>query len=197
LFSSVPLAVLPAQILWINIINDGFPNFSLAFEKSDNEVMENKPNRREEPILDKESKVIIFDIAILRDIVIGSLFLWMYHNAVGLGLQLDYIRTIFFAILSFDAIVSIFSLRSLSLPIWKIKHLNNPYLLLAVFLSLGLLALAVYFPPLQRMLSVVPLSPQAWLLIGGVSAINICLVEMVKGIFIFGNRKHQRPVVID
>ena len=27
-----PLAILPTQILWINIVNDGFPHFSLAFD---------------------------------------------------------------------------------------------------------------------------------------------------------------------
>ena len=35
---NTPLAVLPAQILWINIVNDSMPHFSLAFEEDHGQV---------------------------------------------------------------------------------------------------------------------------------------------------------------
>lgn len=46
LILGMPLPLIPAQILWINIINDGFPDFSLAFERGDKDVMQQKPLKR-------------------------------------------------------------------------------------------------------------------------------------------------------
>src|SRR3989344_4655997 len=42
----LPLALLPAQILWVNLIEDGLPSVALAFEKGEN-VMARRPEKKE------------------------------------------------------------------------------------------------------------------------------------------------------
>ncbi len=180
---NTPLAVLPVQILWINIINDGFPNFSLAFERSDKNLMQQKPLKRVEPLMNRQVKGIVLWLGIIRDIALAAIFIYGYYHLEVLGCSLEYWRTMFFAMLGFKSITGIFSLRNLNLPIWKINHLHNRYLLLAFFLSGGLLVAAIYFAPLQNLLKTVPLSLNAWLLISGVALINIFLVEVIKLIF--------------
>lgn len=175
-----PLAILPAQILWVNIVNDGLPNFSLAFEKEEKGIMKRKPISRKEPIINKEMKVIIFAAGLIRDLFYFAIFYYL----LKLNLHIDYIRTFIFAIVGFDSLLYIFSLRSLMQPIWKINPFSNRYLIFATAISLILLLAAIYFPPLQNALSTVALPAKDWLAIIGVSIVSISLVELSKYHFI-------------
>ena len=57
--AGLPLAVLPAQILWVNLIEDTFPNIALAFDKGEKENMLQSPRKKGAPIIDTEMKVMI------------------------------------------------------------------------------------------------------------------------------------------
>jgi len=186
IISHTPLALLPTQILWINIVNDGLPNFSLAFEKGDDGVMDRRPIKRNEPIFNSEMKAIIFGVGIIRDALLFVLFYYLSGRLNILGWSLEYLRTLFFAILIFKSISGIFSIRSFNLPIHKIKQFQNPYLFLAFFSGLVLMALAVYTPFLNKMLGTSPLDIKAWLIVLFVAVINILMIEAVKFYF---NRK--------
>jgi len=175
-----PLAVLPAQILWINIVNDGLPDFSLAFEKGDDKIMEDKPIKKNEPIMNSEMKTIVFGAGIPRDILILGLFVWLYHY----GAEISYLRTMLFAILGFKSLLSIFSIRSFKKPIWRLNPFSNPYLVGAVSFSLFLLLAAIYWPPLQMILSTVPLGLNSWLLVASIGLLTIIIIEIIKHYFI-------------
>ena len=179
----MPLAVLPAQILWINIVNDGLPDFSLAFEKGDKNIMRDKPIKREEPIINNEMKAIVFGVGITRDLLILGLFIWFYR----MGADINYLRTVLFAILGAKSLMSIFSLRSFHQPIWRLNPLSNLYLAGAVAISFTLLLLAIYWPPLQSILATVPLDKSIWLVILSIGLFGIIMIEFVKYWFISHN----------
>jgi Ca2+-transporting ATPase len=184
----LPLIILPAQILWINIVNDGFPSFSLAFEKGESGIMKKKPISQKEPLINKEMKTIIFVAGILRDLLYFAIFLYF----LKLELDINYIRTIIFALVSVDSLFYVFSLRSLMKPVWKINPFTNTYLNFATLASLLLLTVAIYFAPLQKALQTVPLSLNDWLLVFGVTIVNIILVEISKFYFIKKEAKHAQ-----
>ncbi|MBI4119813.1 MAG: HAD-IC family P-type ATPase, partial [Parcubacteria group bacterium] len=52
-----PLPLLPAQILWINLVEDGFPDIALTTEQETKGVMDEKPRNPEEPILHRPLKL--------------------------------------------------------------------------------------------------------------------------------------------
>jgi Ca2+-transporting ATPase len=182
----LPLPILPAQILWINIVNDGFPSFSLAFEKGEDGLMKQKPISKKEALLNKEMKTIIFIAGIIRDLFYFAIFLYF----LKLDLNIDYIRTIIFTIVGINSLFYVFSLRSLMKPIWKMNPFTNTYLNFATLASLLLLTVAIYFPPLQGALQTVALSLNDWLLVLGVSLANIVLIEISKFYFIKKEEKH-------
>jgi Ca2+-transporting ATPase len=184
LMMGLPLAVLPAQILWINIVNDGFPNFSLAFEKGDNEIMKRKPIKKNEPIVNSEMKVIIFAAGIIRDFFIFGIFLYLLNHFY----EINHIRTIVFAAVGVDSLMYIFSLRSFDLPIWRINPFSNLYLIAAVIVSLALLLVAIYWSPLQNVLFTVSLSINDWLLISSTGVISIIMIEFIKYFYISRKR---------
>jgi len=178
-----PLALLPVQILWINIVNDGLPNFALAFEDGDEDIMERRPLQRREPIFNHEMKAIIIGIGLVRDTLLFGLFLWLYKETEILGWSLDYLRTLFFAILIVKSLAGLFSLRNFRQPLWRIDHRRNRYLLFAVSANLVLLAATVYLPISHRFLKTAALGLDAWLIVVVVALVNVLMIEAVKGYF--------------
>lgn len=180
----LPLAILPIQILWINIIEHGLPAFSIAFEGSDKSVMKEKPIKKREPILNSEMKLIIFGAGLLRDVSFFALFIYFYR----LGEDINYLRTVFLAILAFTSLLSIFSIRNLNRPIWRLNPFSNLYLLGSVLISFILLILAVYWRPLQGILSTVSLNFNSWVLIISAAIASTAMIEIVKLYSFFINR---------
>jgi Ca2+-transporting ATPase len=176
---ATPLPIIPVQILWLNIINDGLPNFSLSFEKITKSMMERKPKGRNAPLLSLEMKTIIFLVSLLVDIFIFIFFLSLLKT----GVKIEYLQTLIFAILGSKSLVAIFGLRSLSRPIWKMNPFGNLWLWGAVGVSAALCLLAIYWPPLQHLLSTTPLASKDWLIVLLFSGVNLFLIEITKLIF--------------
>jgi Ca2+-transporting ATPase len=156
------------------------PDFSLAFEGGAPRTMRKRPISKNEPIVDQEMKTIIFGVGIVRDLAILGLFIWMYKQ----GFEIFFLRTLFFAILGFKSLLTIYSLRSLSQPIWRINPFKNGYLLLATGTSFILLLLAIYIPFFQNLLDTMSLSLNSWLLVLGVGVMSVFMTEVVKYNFI-------------
>ncbi len=185
LMMGLPLPVLPVQILWVNLISDGPPNFALAFEPPEPGVMTDPPVPKKAPILDQEMKYIIFAIGIITDLTLFALF-WYLLKA---GVQMAEIRTFIFATLATDSLLFVFSCRSLKYSIFEKRFFENRYLILSVLAGLLLLAGAIYLAPLQALLRTVPLTLGEWGLVLGLGMLNVLLIEMVKLVFRFKNRQ--------
>jgi Ca2+-transporting ATPase len=177
---NTPLAVLPLQILWINIINDGVPHFSLAFEKGDKSVMEEKPVKKNEKLLTKEMKAIIFGAGIFRDVLV----FFMFYYLLNLHLDLAYVRTIIFTSLGLKSLLNIFSIRHFHKSIWQYNPFSNQYLLLGVASSLLFLVFGIYWPPLQKILSTISLDFHGWLLAAFMSFASLLVIEITKLLYI-------------
>ena len=178
-----PLALLPAQILWMNIVQDGIPGFTLAKEKDSLGIMERKPITKDEPILNKEMKIIIFAVGISRDILIFMIFVYLMKTSV----DINYARTFIFAAFSTNSLMNLFSIRSLIKPIWSTNPFSNKHLNVGALISFLFLLVAVYFPPLQKMLSTVSIGFYAWSVIILLGVGSIVLIELVKHMYSSSN----------
>lgn len=175
-----PLAVLPAQILWINIVNDSWPNFSLAFEKGDKNIMLQKPIDRKEPLLNREMSSIIFGVGLIRDLIVFGVFFVLYLSWRGNEELIPLLQTIIFATLGVKSLMSIFSLRHFHIPIWRYSPFSNPMLIGAVFISFALLIAAIEWAPLRELLGTVPLSAKEWAIPFLIGFIGVAMIELVK-----------------
>lgn len=173
---NLPLAILPLQILWINIVNDSFPHFSLAFEKGGSDVMKEKPIKKNEAIMTSEMKMIVFGAGIVRDLILFALFYFLLKA----HFEVDYIRTLMFVSLGLKSLASIFSIRRFRLSLWQYNPFSNPQLLFGVGISLALLVLGVYLAPLQKVLSTVSLDAFGWLMAATMALFSIVAIEVTK-----------------
>ena len=173
----LPLPVLAAQILFVNLVEDGLPALSLAFEPAERDVMQGPPRSKDEPIFSKQMLIQVLGIGTFVNILFVATFAWLIN---GFHVPLAEAQTIMFAALGFDSFIAIFAIRSLRTPIWKINPLRNPQLMGAVIVGLGALGAAVYLPLFQKFLGTVSLGLERWVLIGALAFIGLAGIEAVK-----------------
>jgi len=190
LIGGLPLAVSAVQILWVNLIEDSFPNMALAFDKGDKENMADPPRRQDDSLIDKEMKTMIAIISIVSNLVLFGIFLYFWKITGDIQLT----RTIIFVGLGIDSLLYIYSVRTMRRMVWQVNPFSNKYLNLALLFGWAMLITAVYFPPLQVLLRTVALSWQYWLVMVGFGILNIALIELVKGIFLV---KHNQKKYVE
>ncbi len=183
----LPLPLIPAQILWINIVNDSLPNFALAFEKGDKDIMKRKPLKKNEPILDKEMKFLIFVIGVFTDIGLLVLFILLMKT----GHDIEHVRTYMFAALGIDSLIYVYSCKNLKRQIWNYKLFDNKLLVLGTTISLAMLMAGIYVPFFQTVLRTVPLGIEGWIIMLGVAFFEVFSIELGKWIFIHRKIKNN------
>ncbi len=176
-----PLPLAAVQILWVNLIEDGFPNIALAFEPKEKDIMKQKPQGKNISLINREMKFLIFIIGLVTDFFLLGLFFWLFKYS---SYDLSHIRTIIFTALALDSLLYVFSCKSLRSNLWHINIFSNKFLIYAWIFGVTALLSAIYLPPLQLLLKTVPLGIIEWSIILVLSAIKLVLIELTKWLFI-------------
>lgn len=174
----LPLPLTAAQILWINIISDGFPSFALTLESREPHIMDEPPRKSGEPLLNTEMKFLIGLISAVSGLMVLAVFYLLLKNY-----DLAHARTVAFVSLGINSLFYIFSVRSLRYSIFRQSLFSNAWLIAGVFGGLLLQIIPLYFPPLARFLHVVPLGSFEWGIVLFQSAVVIALIETVKWVY--------------
>ncbi|MBU1246593.1 HAD-IC family P-type ATPase [Patescibacteria group bacterium] len=178
------LPILATQILWINIIEEGFMNFAFAFEPGEADIMKRNPKESSmKEIVTPNLKKLIAIIVLTT----GVFLITLYFVLLRLEIDIEKIRTIMFIALSVSSIFFAFSIKNLHKPIWTINPFSNKYLVFTLLANFGVLIIALVLPPLQTLLSLTPLSGNEFFLIIGIGLINLCIIEIGKYI-VFRNK---------
>ena len=180
IMAGFPLPIIAVQILWVNLIEDGFPSIALAFEPKEKGLMAQKPYGHDAPLLTREMKVIIFIIGLLTDLMLLGLFFWLWNK----NHDITYVRTMIFAALSIDSIFYVFSCRSLRKNLWHINIFSNKLLVIAWVVSILALMATLYLPIFNTLLKTVPLGFYDWIILVGLGLIELGLIEATKHYFI-------------
>ncbi|OGZ30659.1 MAG: hypothetical protein A3J00_00625 [Candidatus Niyogibacteria bacterium RIFCSPLOWO2_02_FULL_45_13] len=190
LLFGMPLPILPAQILWANIVQEGFMNFALAFEPGEKDILKRNPKiNSSKKVMSPQMLRIILSAGLITSFFLFILFLFLFER----GLPIKEIRTIMFAGISLDALFFAFSFKSLRQPLWRVNIFNNLYMLLALAVSFMLLIGAIYFAPVANLLDVSRLTAFDLGLLILIGLFNLLTIEIVKYIFI---RRGKRDDII-
>ena len=178
----LPIPILPVQILWTNVIEEGFMTVAFAFEPGEPDLMSRDPrSASSRRVITPALRNLIASIAIITGVFLLILYFYLLNAGIY---DLDHIRTIMFAALTIDSVFYTFSLKDLHTPLWRTNIFTNWYLILAFLLSIGGMFLALLFPPLRDLLSLVPLGVNEYLLVLAVGLFNLIIIELAKYQFI-------------
>ncbi len=184
LLVGLPLPLLPAQILWINIVEDALPVVGLAVDEDRAGIMQEAPRRRSEPLASEPLRKWLLAIFCITGVATFGAF-FVFLHAVG---SLEEARSMLFALLSIDSLILSLSVRSFVKPLWRSDIFSNSTLSGAILVGVVLTALALYVPPLQQMLGTVSLPIPDLILVGFISAVEIMLIEGYKRVFFGGGK---------
>ena len=172
----VPLPLLPTQLLWTNIIHEGFMSAPFAFEPAGRDVMKTRPRGLKEQVLTRELVRIIALVSVFG----ATLFLGFYYVLYSQQYELDHLRTLIFAGLSLTALSMALSFKDMRIPIWRIPIFSNPPLLYALAGSIGILVLTLSLPFMRSLLSLTILGMTDILLLVLFGIANLFVVEISK-----------------
>ncbi len=164
----LPLPLFPSQILWMNLVTDGFMVVALGFEPN----VSLKDGNNDTSLLPRKS--FIRALLMSTTMMIGALTLFSVYMGTSKAWTVS--LTVLVVYQWFNA--------------WNVKSdrktafykpFSNPFLLLGLFGATSFHLLAVYHPFLNKLLKTVPLALNDWLLIVLVAS-SIIIVEEVRKI---------------
>lgn len=174
-----PLAVTAGQILWINLVSDGFPDLALTVDPRAPDIMKRMPRSSEEPIINKWMKEIILIVSLAGGLVALALFVYFYKTTGELLVA----RSIAFATLGTNSLVYVFSIRTLTVSFWKGKMFANRWLNIAVLAGFVLQIAPFFFEYSRTFLGIVSLTVLQWVVVFSASILMFILIETAKVLF--------------
>lgn len=177
LIMGLPLPLLPAQLLWLNLVTDGFCVLALPTERSRTDVLAAPPRRRDEPIIGRPA----FAMAVITAAIMSVSTVFMFTRSIASD-GLDYARSLAFVTLAVLQLWNVFNMRSPRESLFSLGFLGNRYVLGAVSISLALQALALYAPPMQKLFSTTPIRLADWIVALVISSSILFAIEAYKAL---------------
>lgn len=173
----LPLPLLPIQILWINLVTDGFPALALAVDPKAPNLMQQPPRQTQARLLDGERLWIIAGegmmlAAIALSAFSYSLFVWQQ--------PINQARTVTFSVMVAAQLVHAFNCRSDRWSLFHVGVTTNRPLIWAVLVSLALQIAILATPGMQPIFKVAPLQMDDWELLAAMTLLPLAIVETIK-----------------
>lgn len=178
-FLSIPLPILPLQILFLNLITDVFPALALGAGEGDAGIMKRPPRDPKEAILERRHWTVISIYGFLITVsVLGVLMIAMH----GLHFARERAMTVSFLTLAFSQLWHVFNMRDKGSRLLRNGITRNRYVWGALILCIALIMVAIYVPVFATVLKVTDPGLTGWLLIAGASLFTLVIGQSVKAL---------------
>ena len=173
----MPLALLPLQILWMNLVTDGLPALALGVEPPESNIMRRPPHPPSESIFARGLGRHVLWVGILMGCLSIAVGYWYWHSHETTW------QTMLFTTLTLSQMAHVLAIRSERVSLFRIGLFSNKPLLAAVTLTVLLQLALIYVPALQTVFRTVSLSASDLALVLAVAAAVFGAVELEKWIF--------------
>jgi P-type Ca2+ transporter type 2C len=173
----VPLT--PLQILWMNLVTDGFPALALAVEPAEPDVMKHPPHDPREGIFARGLGAYMLRIGVVFAIISVTMMMWAYHWSQQEG-NPERWKTMVFTTLCLAQMGHAIAVRSSSRLTIEMSPWSNPFVLASVVLTCVLQLMLIYVTPLRNFFGTQLLSPFELLICFGFSTLLFVWVELEK-----------------
>jgi magnesium-transporting ATPase (P-type) len=172
-----PLPLLPAQILWLNLVTNGFQDVALAFEPAEREVLHRPPRKLSEGLLSRVLWERTAILAVVMAVITLYMFAWSWNNGSP-----EQARSVALTTLVVLSAVQVFNSRAEHTSVFRLNPVGNRFLLAAQAGALLVHLGALYFPLTQMLLRVEPVSAAAWLRMAILSLAVLVANELHKAV---------------
>ncbi len=156
----LPIPLLPAMILWLNLVTDGPPAVALSMDPPAEDVMQRPPRSPKESIM-HGMLVFILASSLIQLIAEIGIFWWGF-SVKG---SVEKARTMAFLVACFYELIVVWNCRSESRNAFRVGFLTNKSLIIAVIISIFSTIAVIYVPTLQVMFQTVELDLLEWTIV--------------------------------
>ncbi|PIQ27640.1 ATPase [bacterium (Candidatus Blackallbacteria) CG17_big_fil_post_rev_8_21_14_2_50_48_46] len=172
---NMPLALLPIQMLWLNLLTDGLLGFGIGMEKAEPNIMQRPPVPPDESILGGKFR---WQVTWMGCLIGGISFVLGALSFLETGPQ-GHWQSIFFTSLAVAQIFQALAIRSSQQSIFsKGLAFSNPSLTGMIAASILLQTVVIYLPWFQQFFHTAPLN---WTEISIIVAANSCILWISEG----------------
>ncbi|KAH8844864.1 hypothetical protein MCOR27_002089 [Pyricularia oryzae] len=203
----MPEALIPVQLLWVNLVTDGLPATALSFNPPDHDIMRRQPRKRDEPLI---GGWLFFRYLVIGTYVgaatVAGYAWWFMYNPEGPQISFYQLRnfhrcssmfpeigcsmfnndmaksasTVSLSILVVIEMFNAVNALSSSESLLTLPLWENMMLVYAIALSMALHFALLYTPILQSLFSILPLNTLEWKAVVYISAPVIVIDEFLK-----------------
>jgi len=205
--SGMPEALIPVQLLWVNLVTDGLPATALGFNPADKDIMNRLPRGKEESIVNGWLFFRYLAVGLYVGVATISGFVWWFLYAQS-GPHLTWNQLTHFhdcwkdvaifanvdcsvfhdprpSTVSLSVLVVIEMLNALNAlsenqSLLVVPPWSNPWVILACSLSLCLHFVVVYVPFMASIFHLAPLDLESWIAVSKMALPVILLDELLK-----------------
>ncbi|KAL8730446.1 MAG: hypothetical protein Q9166_004084 [cf. Caloplaca sp. 2 TL-2023] len=203
----MPEALIPVQLLWVNLVTDGLPATALSFNPPDHDVMRRPPRKRDEALVGGWLffRYMVVGIYVGAGTVFGYAWWFMlnpegpritfwqlchFHRCSsqfpGIGCEMfsndsaKAASTMSLSILVVIEMLNAMNALSSSESLLTLPLWKNLYLVFAISLSMALHFILLYVPFFQGLFAIVPLNWNEWKAVIWISIPVIFIDEILK-----------------
>lgn len=178
----LPLPITAVQILWVNLVSDGFPNLALTVDPKREDIMNEDPRPTKEHLVNNQMIFLIAFISLLAGFIALFSFIYTYNRTGDLMLA----RSVTFITIGLNSLIYVFAVREPKKSFRKHYLFSNKYLILAVVFGMILQFIPFATDASRQFFGLSNLNISHWLVAIGFSLVLFFTVEIVKEIL---NRK--------
>ncbi len=159
----MPLPLQPVQILWMNLVTDGFPALALGLEGPEPDIMQRPPRDPKAPILDRRMAVgvVLIGLAIAALSIMAGRWYGAPQGVIPSShseATAERWQTMLFCTMVFAQLALAIGMRSRIKPIWRMGLLSNRAMLIAITATFLLQLGVIYIPFMQEFFHTVALN---------------------------------------
>ncbi|CAO3689942.1 unnamed protein product [Rhizopus stolonifer] len=203
----LPEALIPVQLLWVNLVTDGLPATALGFNPPDHDIMRRPPRSGKEPLVGGWLffRYMAVGVYVGFATVFGYAWWFMFYEQ---GPQISYYQlshfhqcSRLFPEIGCEMFTNEFSMKAttMSLSILVVIEMfnamnslseneslftlplwSNPYLVLSIVLSMILHFMILYVPFFTKLFVIVPLNVDEWIAVLWISLPVLIIDEVLK-----------------
>ena len=184
MLAGFPLPLIPAQVLWINLVTDGLPALALAGEPAEKGIMTRKPRLIGENILTlkKQGRLVMQGLILTAGALIAYMLSYylLHFDWTHAGPGQDAARTVLFTTMVFAQVLHSYNWRSETRSMFREVPWANRFLFFTFFLSIGLQMAVIYLPFMQKAFHTRPPTAEAWGVILVCAFVPVILIDRLK-----------------
>ncbi|MFN9782176.1 MAG: cation-translocating P-type ATPase [Sphingobacteriales bacterium] len=182
--------ILPAQVLWINLITAVALALPLALEHMEPDIMQRPPRQSNRPMFSKKILLRMFMVSLAMALGTVGMFMWEYHSKLKDGVisaaAIAEAQTMSVTAMVLFQVVYLLNCRSLTHSFFKLSLFSNPAVYIGIAVVISAQLLFIYTPFMNNIFGSMPLSAGAILLTFLVALVLFPLLEIEKKVRLFG-----------